>query len=328
MDETSICLFQGHGKGNVLLRKSAKCIQNVSSSVRKTRFTFVAFICDDEVVQPALPQFLIVNTRTLTVAQHVELQASLPPRVRILRSKSAWLTSTLCCRMVRCLAADIAPFAIEKQPILFMDALKQHFADTVLQTCAALGIWPICVPAQMTWLLQPLDTHCFGSFKAFLQKACQTRRCGNASGRITSSDVVECVCETVANVVDARPWARAFADNGFATAQQQVGRRILAELKCEHCPVVSNERPSVHQLKSCFPRRAKVSHRRLWKPIDKYLERLLGDAADAEFADDEAEVADDLDEGAHIETVAEPICFRTRAGLRRLAMRPFCHIQP
>ena len=58
MDETSICLFQGHGKGNVLVRNSAKCIQNVSSSVRKTRFTFVAFICDDDVVQPALPQFL------------------------------------------------------------------------------------------------------------------------------------------------------------------------------------------------------------------------------------------------------------------------------
>ena len=166
VDETSVCLFQGQGLGNLFVTKDKKAVQNVKSSLTRLRMSHVAFITDVDKVQPSLPQFFIVNQRTLTLPEYSALQLQLPTNVRLIRAKSAWVTNEVCARMVRFLAADLAPFANEFQIILFWDALRQHFSKKVLQTYLRLNVWHLYIPARMTWLVQS-HTHAFSAMKAF-----------------------------------------------------------------------------------------------------------------------------------------------------------------
>ena len=69
MDETSLCLFQGHDKGNVFIHKSAKTRRHISRVETRTHLSHVAFICDDLELQAILPQIIIANKRTITEAE-------------------------------------------------------------------------------------------------------------------------------------------------------------------------------------------------------------------------------------------------------------------
>ena len=53
IDETAICLFQGHGKGNLFCSKKT---QNVSRWVQRVHLTLVAFLCEDAALQSKMPQ--------------------------------------------------------------------------------------------------------------------------------------------------------------------------------------------------------------------------------------------------------------------------------
>ena len=64
MDETSVCLWQGGGKGTVICRKrrapdGPEPAERVSRAKRRACLTHVAFICDRPELQPILPQVLV-----------------------------------------------------------------------------------------------------------------------------------------------------------------------------------------------------------------------------------------------------------------------------
>ena len=127
-DETAVCAFQGDGKGNVFLGRGA--IQRVSCGKRRTYLSYVAFICDDPLLQPCLPQVVVANERTLTARDILLLHESCPLNVRVLRQKSAWVDKELCNKMVRWLADALAPYTSEVQPIVLFDACRSHVART------------------------------------------------------------------------------------------------------------------------------------------------------------------------------------------------------
>ena len=56
VDESSICVFQGGGKGAVFVKQAR---QKVSKSQKRKNLTLLAFICDRPDVQPHLPQIII-----------------------------------------------------------------------------------------------------------------------------------------------------------------------------------------------------------------------------------------------------------------------------
>ena len=55
-DETSICLFQGSGKGTIFVKKVK---QKVSKSQKRKNLTLLSFVCDRADIQPHLPQVII-----------------------------------------------------------------------------------------------------------------------------------------------------------------------------------------------------------------------------------------------------------------------------
>ena len=263
-----MCLFQGGGRGNIFVEKGARACQNVSRDKTRKTITHIAFICDDPDIQRALPQVLVANEHTFLVRDTAALLGGLAPNVILLRRKSAWNNKKLCAQVIRILRDAPAPFAGELQPILLFDAAPCHIAPCVWSACAAAGIWAVLVPARATWLLQPLDTHAFLAYKVRLQGAYQDARLLTADGEMNLPELVPCVCRAVREVLEARAWARAFDHDGFSAAQTAVSERVSSVLgQAAHLGIPST-RPSLDQVKLCFPKRATIPWAAIWRPFD------------------------------------------------------------
>jgi hypothetical protein len=269
MDETSICLFQGGARGNVFLSKDEpRAVQNVSIAQRRTYLTHVAFICDDQCIQRVLPQVVIANEHTMSRLEYDALLRDCPSNVRLVRQKSSWNNSSLCAQIMGYLAAALAPFMREFQPLLILDAARLHLNVAVLRACCRGGVWPIVVAASTTWLLQPLDTHVFALFKSRLQKAYQTLRIESAGGVVGMAGLFSAICVAIREVLEGRAWSNAFTRDGFGTSQYGVSERVLEHLGVTVPLVVASTQPTVDQLRLCWPRNARVPVADIWRRQD------------------------------------------------------------
>lgn len=290
LDETSICLFQGAGKGAVFVDKrrrrgegepalSAEPAQDVPQAKRRCCLTHVAFVCDRHDLQPLLPQIIVGNEHTFPAGAFAALQASCPANVRLVRQKSAWNNAELCGKVVQWLAEALGPRLGDLQPVLLLDACKLHFSRQVLQACAAHGVWPIFVPAKSTWLLQPLDTHAFLKYKAYLRGRYQKARIAHARGDLTIEQFLPCVCDAVRCVLERSKWAAAFEQNGFGSNQALLSRWVKGQVGVGGHVVAPATRPTLEQLQVCFPRRTKVPEAALWRPLQPPVPRALSQAS-------------------------------------------------
>ena len=268
MDETSVCLFQGGGKGTVFRGPPAAApAQWANRSKRRRCLSHVAFICDRPELQPVMPQVLIGNCATLLRRDWAALLAGCPPNVFLVRQKSSWNNSALCARLVRLLAAALAPYAATVQPVLFMDAYRVHYHRLVLSACCAAGVWPVMIPAKMTWLLQPCDTHAFLAYKLRLRESYQRHRAESADGQIGVRDFLPCIYEAIRLVLQGRRWDHAFDADGLGQRQAAVSRSVQRWLQLEGAPAVPSAPPSEEQLRMCLPARARVDVAAFLRPL-------------------------------------------------------------
>ena len=102
LDETSICLYQGGGKGNIFVSKQKMAagetepIQRIARGKTRSCMTHVAFICDNPDVQRVLPQVILGNEATFPASAFPLLYRSSPGNVKLIRQKSAWNNELLC----------------------------------------------------------------------------------------------------------------------------------------------------------------------------------------------------------------------------------------
>ena len=259
--------------------KTDPAVQHVPIAKRRTYLTHVAFVCDDPAIQPLLPQVAIGNERTIKARQLVALRATCPANIRIFRRKSAWVDAPLIAQIVRWLALDLAAFMEEFQVVLLFDACKAHLHACVFAACAAARIWAVVVPAKMTRLLQPLDTHIFLAYKIYLQKAYQAARVRSASGDLDVAGLLECIRDGVVSIFHDRQWSTAFDADGFTPGQTALRASIMTELELAAPPVIPATRPSLEQVSHCFPMRSRIPLASIWRPFDPPV--VVGDAPKA-----------------------------------------------
>lgn len=261
LDETSVCLFQGGGKGTVFVKKSEgkKPKQKVSRGKRRCCLTHVGLICDRSELQPVLPQVVIGNEATFPAKELEALKASSPANVHLLRQKSAWNNIDTLVNIIELLAAALEPHTGELQPVLFLDACKIHLSSRVVAACNAAHIWLVVVPAQMTWLLQPLDTHCFFQYKRQLKESYQAARCEPGCGDIAIHRFLLCLYHVIRYVMQAHKWSVAFDEDGFGADPDRCRPCIKRELGIEAPIAVPSHCPTDEQFQMCFPRRTKFS---------------------------------------------------------------------
>ena len=270
MDESPICLHQGKGEGTIVLdrkRHREEAVQRVSRKTRRRHMTLVAFICDREDIQLVLPQVLILNEATCPLRTLLHLRAAVSPNILIVRQKSAWNNEHLCADIIRRLGKAIAPFKHLYQPVLLMDAAKMHTSKTVVLACRASNIWPLLIPAGLTWLLQPLDTHGFSPFKNVLAQLYQAARVSSTNQELDIQEFLGCVSEAVNSVLCGRGWKRAFERCGFGLRQAQVAKSTFANLGVEECEVLATM-PSWEEIHACFPRRTRAASLLFWRVLE------------------------------------------------------------
>ena len=284
LDETAVCLYPGQTSGAVFVSRKRQREgrgQSVPGWKRRCCLTHVGVVCDQSRLQPRMPQFIIGNERTFRVKELGALQRACPRNVTLLRQTSAWSNGCVTARIVRALAAAVR--AAEGahgtfQIILLLDAAKIHYVPTVLRACRAAGVWPVLVPAKMTYLLQPLDTHAFASYKAYLKRAYQVARMTSVSGSgdLQLSEFMQCVYDTIRQVLQGRGWTAAFEGDGFGARQLRLSPRVRHRLQLDAAVDVTAARPSDGQLRACFPRRARLAPAMIWALYAEPVARPVG----------------------------------------------------
>ena len=246
--------------------------------------THIGIVCDNTTVQPRLPQVLIGNCQTFLVREWAKLNARVPANVFLIRQRSAWNNAHVCRRVIGMLGAALQPFAERYQPILLMDAARVHLHASIAERCAAKGIWLIIVPAKLTWLLQPCDTHAFQRYKMYLKAAYQRLRIGSANGQVSMPEFVTAVCETIRFVLQARRWAVAFDQDGYDFGQTGLAPSVLRQIGVSVSPTVGAARPSEDVVRLCYPRNAAVPLPTLMRPMEPVALPALGGAASSAAA--------------------------------------------
>ena len=257
LDETSVRFWYEPRQG---LRRPrgqvprAGFARKASRAQLRKAFSHIAIICDDTSLQPHLPQVLLVNERTVS-AELNRRWTSLPGcNAKLWRGKSAWINDEVFAKIIRELGKVLRARAGGRQAILFLDAHKCHFARGTLAACRDYDIWPVIIPARMTSLLQPLDTHVFSRFKMFLRTRLHQIMLTGANEELTSEQVIDALLDAIKGVLQRHSWAPAFAKNGFGPTID-VRAHLLEVLAWHTPPVIDSQLPAYAQFAHCFPRR-------------------------------------------------------------------------
>ena len=145
----------------------------------------MAALCDRADFQMLLPQVVLVGAKQVCEERLARIQMTAPACVRIWRCTKAWNPNAIMVRYMRLLSRCLHEYRQTHRFILYVDVLKAHICPAVLRAASAANIWICVVPAKMTWVLQPCDTHLFARYKQMLIEEFQRRSGLTATGEIS-----------------------------------------------------------------------------------------------------------------------------------------------
>ena len=243
-----------------LRSRRRKLVQNVGLGKQRAGFTHIALICDDVSLQPRLPQILLGNERLFPAATIEALRGTLPPNNHLWRRKSGWVTKALMLDILKELCTALGALTATHQVVLLLDTAGVHICPKFLRAASRKGIMVQYIPAKLTWLLQPLDTHVFARFKQYLVQEYRESllQGGTHASELTAR--VNAVAQACRKILQAHAWAYAFDANGFsAHAQRDVRQTILEELQWSRVPeLLPATLPAFPEFEAIFPARTHI----------------------------------------------------------------------
>jgi hypothetical protein len=162
------------------------------------------------------------------------------------------------CSIVSWLAAALRPFMDCWQPVLFVDCCTAHLNPNVFELRRDLGIWIMVIPACLTYMMQPLDTIIFCSFKSKLADFYRAAKMSNDGGFVGIIDLISAIIGSSDFALQGRRWAHSCSRMGFGSSQANVNKLMMHELQLTSKPIVSSCRPSVDLLRVILPRSRRV----------------------------------------------------------------------
>ena len=215
LDETAIEHAIARRHGYVLRHRSlARRAEGISRAETHAHLTLVALLSAEPELQPLCPQLVLCKDARLTRREKVKLRG-MPPPFQWVEGTNGWVTGE---NFPDVLTSIRRPFQREhagRPIILLLDAALQHVSDAALAHAARLRIQLLVVPAGLTWLLQPLDTHVFASLKRTLHRLQERKRAASAPGSMEPAAWVDVLVTGVREVILKRNWRHAFVDNGL-----------------------------------------------------------------------------------------------------------------
>ena len=291
LDETAVPLEFTHTRGNIIVREDGRRIKNLpkqlaNRSALRCFFTHVGIICDDPAVQVVLPQVMFFASQHLSWKNWTDIQAVLPKNVFVRRQVSGWSNTEQHKVVLRILKLALEPFLATMQPILSFDAAPLHIHPEVLELLGELNIWWLLIPKKLTWLLQPLDTHCFSKYKRYIRNLWLDSIVAQC-GRRNVKDVVCIVIAAIQAVLEGTAWKPAFQANGLAEDTLMISKYIKEQLEWQEIPPLVAGPPTLDDLRAAWPVTRKVPvaeiFRSLGLTLPEHVPLALGMAAEDSF---------------------------------------------
>jgi hypothetical protein len=207
----------------------------ISTRDTRSHATLMAAVCDDPDLQKHLPQLLLTKDETLTRAEKAAL-ATLPLPIRWLAGSKGWMTSAICKQVFTIYRRAIRAVRPNADIVMVFDCASQHVTHEVLMHLNRLNMHTLLVPAGMTWLLQPLDTHVFSTLKRSLHDSQMRGRGASPLGILPACSWIRLAGAAIKEVLVDRDWSHSLRGNGLH-AQMVPLRPTLAEFFHEVFPV-------------------------------------------------------------------------------------------
>ena len=259
MDESCCKLSPQLRRGLVALPSGLKSRQFLQIErrnplrLRRSAVTLAAFVSDNSEVNKALPQVIVGAEHVIQAWMTPLLMNGRTDSIFVLRRKSAWLRTDVVVNLINVLGEALKPFASTCRFVLLMDAAKIHLGKRVVQACTRHSIHLMYVPASMTSLLQPLDTHCFSLYKRFISRQYEEALVNSDSGEVSTFSFLKILITAVENVIQARDWKQAFLQTGFGNLQQELSGSLRMKLQLEALPVLQPSLPTLEELAVIYP---------------------------------------------------------------------------
>ena len=204
--------------------------RRIARSATRACLTHLAAICTCPDIQKELPQLILIGEQQMSQERFQRLQADKPNCVHIWREQKAWVTTAVMQRYVRLLGGCLRAYRRTHRFIVFFDVFAAHIAPAVLRTFALHDFWVCPIPARMTWVLQPADTHLFATYKRKLAEEWQRRGLLSATGDVQWEGLLAALWRVIEGIVNVTHWRRAFASDGLTAGQTLVSARTLGKL--------------------------------------------------------------------------------------------------
>ena len=263
LDETSVLLHYPGQKGLVWLpktkaqiRKKLKPIQKISHGAKRQCLTHVAMITNVPEAQAMLPQILLGNEHVIPASAVTALQTAVHPSIKIWRRKSSWVNHEVMKEIAREISTALSPWKTTHRIILLLDCCPAHLDAGYVTILGNQGIGTVFVPAKLTWLLQPLDTHAFSAYKVAVANRYRRFLLKSESTQVKTEDCLRVIADTIPDQLHKKNWARAFDGNGFGgrhAAPETIRQSIWDSLEEDRDISILDTLPTLEQFECIFP---------------------------------------------------------------------------
>ncbi len=271
-DETSVLYTFGGQRGNVVRKRrrpegAPEPVERLRRGEQRAAVTYVAFICTNAAVQQCLPQILLGNKHVFTQRLLRAVGGEAPAGLEIWAEESSWMNTGLLERTLRLLGKKLEEHKADWQPILLLDCAPQHIHWKIANTATRAGIWLCYIPAKLTWLLQPCDTHLFAELKRKLRREYTRMRMGTADGRLDAEGWLRMLFHVIPPAVNTTTWHKAFGDVGVMFEQTQLSSYVRTHAAVSATEEIGPAMPSFAALTRTFPAGTKVPLLQLFRPF-------------------------------------------------------------
>ena len=263
MDECSLAYHQTGIRGTVLRTQPLRSVRpedRARLGDRRGNITYMASICNDPSFSNVLPQILLGNCQRFAKRVVEELKPSLPGNLFLWREKSAWNNRFQMRRYIKLLRQCLGDEVFQMREVfLVVDMASCHLHPSIPAVARSQGLRMVLVPAGLTSILQPLDTHVFRPFRAKMQELWLACRSNHETGEVSLREWLRLVCKAIQAVVCEQDWEHAFERVGYLYGQALVSPKLLASLEWDSLPLVSPGLPGIGQAASMFPRKSQAN---------------------------------------------------------------------
>ena len=251
----------------------------------RSHTTLVAMVTPDAEMQPYLPQILIPNHDRTSKAEYTHY-AQLGQPILVWKNCTGWVDTGLMCDILtqlrRCVRDQRGAGC---QIVLLLDSASQHVSGKVLRHAAQLRIILVLVPAQCTWLLQPLDVEVFLHFKEDLRKRQTLERLEAEDAIINAPARIRILGETIRKILVEANHAKAFARTGLASAAQNVAMRRSIQRYMPPPEAIESRALTKAELEILVGRRRVVEiHAKFFRRPERVIQELQALAAEGHAA--------------------------------------------